>query len=315
MSFSYREFLDRMTKKSQSIDIPNECDFKEVVNTNNQKQIIKEHYSLLDSEQKKSFYLDYKMAVNNKEYYENIHKDSEVYDCPKCNNTLQIHFIDFYNDNTGHWFHNEIKPCSCVAVRKSLKQMEKNGLLGLIKKKNFSNFVVISNYQRELKSKAIEYTKLLLENGKCSFFVGGQSGSGKTHICSAILSELCKHGVCVNFFNYIQDIATLNRYQYSNFENCKEEYERILHDSIKADILYIDDFFYGDVSQSKQDIIFNIIDQRYKNELPCIISSEKTLNIIKAINISIYGRIREMSKDFIINIAQDDSKNYRGKII
>ena len=151
--------------------------------------------------------------------------------------------------------------------------------------------------------------KAIIAKQKVSFFIGGQSGAGKTHICSAILGEFAKHGICVYFFNYINDIATLNRYQYNSTE--KDEYENLLSLYKQADILYFDDFMFGEVSVSEQKIIFNIINHRYENDLPCIISSNKTLNDIRRINAPIYGRLYEMCSKFIININNDEAKNFR----
>ena len=249
------------------------------------------------------------MAKNNMEYYQSFKKTSNLYNCPLCKNTLYTHSIDFYNDKTGHYFHNKESSCECNLIRKSRELMKKNGLLKLINEKSFSNFNATNDFQKLMKTKAVNFVKTIMSNRKASYFVGGQSGCGKTHICSAMLSEFSNNGICVHFFNYIQDIATLNRYQFSS-EN-RDEFNNLLSLYKQADILYFDDFMYGDVSMSEQKIIFNIINHRYENDLPCIVSSEKTIVDIKKINISIFGRLYEMCRDFMININKDDSKNYR----
>ena len=266
-------------------------------------------FNSFDEEGKKFFYLDFIMARNNTEYYQEQKKTDSFYNCLICKNTLNTHTIDFYNDGTGHYFHHEKKICKCNLIRKSLKLMKDNGLLGLIRKKSFENFQVTKSFQQAMKSRAIDFVKAIITKQKVSYFVGGQSGAGKTHICSAMLAEFAKNGICVYFFNYIQDMATLNRYQYSS-EN-REEYETLLSLYKQADILYFDDFMFGEVSMSEQKIIFNIINHRYENDLPCIISSNKTMVDIKKISTPIYGRLYEMCRDYVININNDDSKNYR----
>ena len=272
------------------------------------KQII-EKFNSFDGEAKKRFYLDFLMAKNNMEFYQEQTREDNFYNCSTCNNTLKIHGLEFYNDGTGHYFHHTSKSCKCNLIRKSLKIMQDNGLLGIIKKKTFSNFTTTENFQKIIKTNAINFVKAIIAKQKVSFFIGGQSGAGKTHICSAILGEFAKHGICVYFFNYINDIATLNRYQYNSTE--KDEYENLLSLYKQADILYFDDFMFGEVSVSEQKIIFNIINHRYENDLPCIISSNKTLNDIRRINAPIYGRLYEMCSKFVFNINNDESKNFR----
>ena len=272
------------------------------------KQIV-ETFNSFDGESKSRFYLDFLMARNNAEYYQEQKKTDNFYNCSICNNTLSTHGLKFYNDGTGHYFHHASKSCKCNLIRKSLKIMQDNGLLGIIKKKTFSNFQTTNDFQKAIKSNAINFVKAIIAKQKVSFFVGGQSGAGKTHICSAMLGEFAKHGICVYFFNYINDIATLNRYQYNSTE--KDEYENLLSLYKQADILYFDDFMFGEVSVSEQKIIFNIINHRYENDLPCIISSNKTLNDIRRINAPIYGRLYEMCSKFIININNDEAKNFR----
>lgn len=272
------------------------------------KQIV-EKFNSFDGEDKSRFYLDFLMAKNNMEFYQEQTREDNFYNCSICNNTLKINGLEFYNDGTGHYFHHESKPCKCNLIRKSLKIMQDNGLLGIIKKKTFSNFTTTEDFQKIIKTNAINFVKAIIAKQKVSFFIGGQSGAGKTHICSAILGEFAKHGICVYFFNYINDIATLNRYQYNSTE--KDEYENLLSLYKQADILYFDDFMFGEVSVSEQKIIFNIINHRYENDLPCIISSNKTLNDIRRINAPIYGRLYEMCSKFVFNINNDESKNFR----
>lgn len=276
-----------------------EATFEQIVQT----------FNSFDEEDKKLFYLDFRCQKSNTEYYQELSKTDNLYNCSICKNTLYTHYLDFYNDGTGHYFHHENKPCKCNLIRKSLQLMKDNGLLKLIQKKSFDNFKATEPFQNAMKTKAINFVKAIIAKQKVSYFIGGQSGAGKTHICSAMLAEFARNGICVYFFNYIQDMATLNRYQYSS-EN-REEYESLLSLYKQADILYFDDFMYGEVSMSEQKIIFNIINHRYENDLPCIISSEKTMIDIKRINYSVYGRLYEMCRDYIININKDENKNYR----
>ena len=83
------------------------------------KQIV-ETFNSFDGEDKKRFYLDFLMAKNNTEYYQEQKQENNLYNCSICNNTLNTHGLEFYNDGTGHYFHHENKPCKCNLIRKSL---------------------------------------------------------------------------------------------------------------------------------------------------------------------------------------------------
>jgi hypothetical protein len=92
-----------------------------------------------------------------------------------------------------------------------------------------------------------------------------------------------------------------------------------------ADVLYIDDLFkngkddFGTVKQpTPADInaAFEIINYRYNNPGKItIISSERTLIEMNAIDEAIAGRIAEKSKagGYCINLAKDGKKNWRMK--
>ena len=85
----------------------------------------------------------------------------------------------------------------------------------------------------------------------------------------------------------------------------------------KAGILYIDDLFKTqsgrEPSAADIHLAFEIINYRYINSMPTIISSELTLSQVTAIDEALGGRIRELSKGYIINIGKDSRKNYRLK--
>lgn len=80
-----------------------------------------------------------------------------------------------------------------------------------------------------------------------------------------------------------------------------------------ADVLYIDDFFKGKISETDKTLAFDIINYRYNNSLVTIISSELLLQELIDVDAAIAGRIKQMSADYIVQIAYDDERNYRLK--
>ena len=80
-----------------------------------------------------------------------------------------------------------------------------------------------------------------------------------------------------------------------------------------VDVLYIDDFFKGKISDTDKTLAFDIINYRFNNNLVTIISSELLLNDLINIDAAIAGRIKQMAGDYIVQIAYDDERNYRLK--
>ena len=318
---NYKEFLQQVReRKNPSIVYPKINTFEEfkkvfaVEDTENRQQMLYDIYNKFSEEQKKSFFIKYSCIKNNVEDYNNSQKEdnNNLYDCTICKNKTFNKIIRIVFNGTGVFFDDVEIPCKCQRMRESRQIMKNNGLLDIIEEKTFNNFKTPQEFQKIMRIKAIDFTKEILDGKKFSFFVGGQCGAGKTHICSAILNILLKYGICSHFFNYVDDITLLNSYQYSNDKEEKQEFENKMNLYKNADVLYFDDFMYCDVSKSEQKILFKIINYRYTKHLVNIISSEKTLWDIKEINPSIYRRIFEETNRglYVINISPDSQKNY-----
>lgn len=72
----------------------------------------------------------------------------------------------------------------------------------------------------------------------------------------------------------------------------------------------IDDLFKGNITGSDVNIMFEIVNFRYLNNLPLIVSSEKSINEIMEIDEAIGSRLYEMSKGYVVNI-NGKKLNYR----
>ena len=62
-----------------------------------------------------------------------------------------------------------------------------------------------------------------------------------------------------------------------------------------------------------RDVMFEIINYRYLNFLPIIVSSEFTIEKMLEFDEGIGSRIYEMSKDYVVEIKNDIRNNYRSK--
>ena len=80
----------------------------------------------------------------------------------------------------------------------------------------------------------------------------------------------------------------------------------------KVDVLFIDDLFKGRATPTPFVVeqIFAIVNYRYMNNLPILISSERLIEDMIAIDEAIGSRIYEMTKDFRVELS-GSGLNYR----
>lgn len=92
----------------------------------------------------------------------------------------------------------------------------------------------------------------------------------------------------------------------------EEYYENSLRRYKTAAVLIVDDLFKGKISESDINIIFEIINYRYINNLPVIISSEFTAERLLYFDEGVGSRIIEMCKDYTVEIIGKEN-NFRVK--
>lgn len=216
--------------------------------------------------------------------------------CTKCNNTGWI----IYTDKNGY---ETARECECVKQRQSLARLERSGLSGLLDKYTFDRYIAKYDFQKDLLTKAKNYIQ---EKSNKWFVVLGQSGAGKSHICTAICGELLKQGHEVRFISWLTESVKLKQ----NVNN-PEIYEPLMEDYKNCEILYIDDFFKNETLSSADLKIANeIINYRCVANKRTIISSERLVKDLIEIDQAIIGRIVEMAEEYVTEIVGKE-KNYR----
>lgn len=217
--------------------------------------------------------------------------------CTKCNNTGYI----FYTDQHGY---ESAKQCDCVKQRQSLARLERSGLSGLLEKYTFDRYQAKYDFQKDLLTKAKNYLK---EKDKW-FLVVGQSGSGKSMICTAICGEILKQGKEVRFMSWLTESVKLKQ----NVNNA-EVYEPLMEDYKNCEVLYIDDFFKNESLTSADLKLANeIINYRCVANKRTLISSERLIGNLIEVDEAIIGRIIEKSGEYVTEIVGKE-KNYRLK--
>ena len=206
-------------------------------------------------------------------------------DCHKCKNKGYLAIVRDDSIVT--------QECECMASRRSLARIKRSGLADMVENNKFETYQTIEDWQKVAKRMAINYTAD--GNGKW-FVITGTPGTGKTHLCTAIAGELIEAGKEVRYMLWRTEAPRLK-----SLVNERDEYERIMLELKRVDVLYIDDFFKGTISAADINLAFELLDARYNSrDKMTIISSEKTMEDILSIDEAIGSRIYERSKGFCI---------------
>lgn len=238
-----------------------------------------------------------------KQKIEIMPENDSKYDCKKCKDTEFI----FYKDLNGYEY---AKECECRTLKIAKRLLEKSGISEEFQSKTFSNFEDRGIEQiREAKRKAIEYYQSFSQNENernNSIVFMGQVGSGKTHLGMALANNLIKtKNVAVLYMEYRQTATKLKQLITDDYN-----YNMELNKFKKARVLFIDDMLKGKVTESDVNLLYEIINHRYFNKLPMIISTEKTREELIEFDEAIASRIIEMSKKNIIELKGKEL-NYR----
>lgn len=247
-----------------------------------------------------------RLAKNKATRYNESEGHLSGYSCEVCKNKGNIAKV-LYDDRMG-MIREAFAECKCMRIRKAVWRMERSGLENAIKSQRFDTFNVTEPWQESMKGIAEDYAK----NPDGWLFFGGQVGSGKTHLCTAVCRELLRAGKEVIYMPWQSEIIKIK----ANVMD-SEEYARIINEYKNAEVLYVDDFFKPvagqDVTPADLKIAYELINSRYIAKMPTMISSERSVSEIIYLDEAIGSRIYEMSKAHTMSIKRVDGRNYRLK--
>ena len=230
------------------------------------------------------------------------------FSCPDCQDTGWLHFESEDGYRSG-------KECKCRLAQKTARRIANSGLAGVLEQWTFDAFIAETKQQQNLKERAMSYTQAVLDGGKPWLFMGGQVGTGKSHLCTAVCGELLKAGRPVRYMQWVTDSRALKA-----VANDLEGFDALADPYTTVEILLIDDLFksqhrQGDrVRPTEADarVAFEIINARYIQDKPTIITSEwhLTTDLMEA-DAGTFSRVYQKCKGFLCEISRDNSKNYR----
>lgn len=231
---------------------------------------------------------------------------SDGFNCDLCKN--KGYTIKTVEANGG--WENRQCTCRCEKSRKSIRNLKASGLEKVLKDYTFDNFVASEDWQSRFLEKAQAFAK---DESNLWFFVGGQSGCGKTHLCSAIAIDLLRHAKEVKYMLWKTDSRKIKNDNFDGGGKLIEYYKNV-------EVLYIDDLFkcgksYGEDVQKPTggdiNIAFEILNSRSVQKKKTIISSESTIFELFDIDEATAGRIKQMCGEYCFNVSKGEGKNYR----
>ncbi len=134
-------------------------------------------------------------------------------------------------------------------------------------------------------------------------------GLGKTHLQVAAAKYLMKQGYSVLLISdgtFMDDLIAAKM-----MNDDKKEFNRLLHSAKQVEVLVWDDLGKSKWSEAKENLYYQIIDYRYRHNLPILYSSnEDDETLGEKIGFAANSRLKGMSKDYMVAVEGED---YREK--
>ena len=182
-----------------------------------------------------------------------------------------------------------VEECECSIKRRNMQRIERSGLADVISRYTFDTFRTPDGLTRTIKAAALKYTE---ETGGKWFVIVGRPGSGKTHICTAIVGKLIERGEDCRYMLWRDAVRELKALAMD-----ADGYRRQMDAYKRVDVLYIDDFLKGkSVTDADLNIAFELLNARYNQNKKTLISGERSIEDIMSLDEAIGSRIYERCK-------------------
>jgi len=240
---------------------------------------------------------------------DNNYVPGDGYNCQLCMNRGATLVLE---ERNGYIYERMVE-CKCMDVRRSIWRMKASGLEQSIRDYTFKRFEAKEPWQKAMFDMAKAYLAEGAKDGKWLYF-GGQPGCGKTHLCTAVAGKLL-YEEPVMYVIWPQISKKLKA-----IVNDAEEYDKEITKLETIAVLYIDDLFKpvkddkGNITQASgpdKKLAFELLNYRYINRLPTIISSEWGLEELNDMDEATGSRVAERSRGYNMMVCRDRKRNYR----
>ncbi len=204
----------------------------------------------------------------------------------------------------------KIVPCSCRSeeiTRSARTRLFKMSSLDALKNLRFDNFekrgrVGLGQRQADSLENAYNQARNFAENREGWLLMMGRYGCGKTHLAAAIANYAIEAGVSTLFLT-VPDLLDWLRYAYAGVDmSFEERFEEIREISL----LILDDFGTQNATPWAQEKIFQIMNHRYINQLPTVVTSNVLITDFEG---RISSRLQDPDLVTVVKILAPDYRN------
>ncbi|MGE7621725.1 ATP-binding protein [Viridibacillus sp. NPDC096237] len=252
------------------------------------------------------------------------------YKCTKCRDKggyIETRTADVFDNGVFERDEPVWVECECMKIKKINRLMKSSQITEEFQKMTFENFHTegYSPKVEKMYDTAFKYCQNFkgIQNTRSnSIAFLGQPGVGKTHLLSAVANGMITRLIVPTmYFPYVEGMEDLK----SNFERLANKLQRLK----TVDVLFIDDLFkpvsspntknplepikVPRATQWQVEKMFEVVNYRYLNNKPLLISSELGFDEMFAIDEALCTRIFEMCQDYIVTIDKDIKLNHRVK--
>lgn len=245
------------------------------------------------------------------------------FNCDKCKDDggwTEIRKADVFGDGRIVRDEEVWVVCPCQTQRKARLLMKSSEITEDFQKLNFNNYETEGREPvvAKIKQRAIAYCKdfqNIRDDRANSIAILGQPGVGKTHILSAIANGMMTNWlVGVHYFPYVEGLEDLKASFGDDTTSVATKLQRLKD----VEVLFVDDLFKPlngkpRATDWQVEKMFEIINYRYLNKKPILVSSELSFDDMLAIDQATATRIFEMCSKYTITVEDDIKLNYRLK--
>lgn len=223
-------------------------------------------------------------------------KTNTIYNCNSC------------NDRGWILENNEARKCECFRKKLAKDLIARYGLEKRLQENKFSTYKARNEIRKKALMKAIQFANEF--DGTQSIILQGQVGAGKTHLAMAIVGELIEKYTIIPFM-YTEEIGRLKVDRNSFYEENQEHYRNKMDKFKNAPVLLIEDLFWGKKSEQELEVMYEILNYRYNNKKPMIITTELDNSKLLILNEALGSRLMEMCRGYMVSFGKDEELNAR----